>query len=57
MIEPTDRPPSIPLAWRGSHGRFLFIEGFHNCSRRHAAHGYPAPIEYEWRRDGLIKLA
>ena len=34
---------------------FQFIEGFYNPSRRHSALGYLSPIEYERRRDGLIK--
>jgi len=45
-----------------SHGEarmavFHFIEGFYNPSRRHSALGYLSPIEYERRRDGLIKPA
>jgi putative transposase len=34
-----------------------FIEGFYNSSRRHLALGYLSPIEYERKRDGLIKPA
>ena len=34
---------------------FQFIEGFYNPSRRHSALGYLSPIEYERRREGLIK--
>ena len=34
---------------------FQFIEGFYNPSRRHSALGYLSPIEYERRRDDLIK--
>ena len=34
---------------------FQFIEGFYNPSRRHSALAYLSPIEYEGRRDGLIK--
>lgn len=34
---------------------FQFIEGFYNPSRRHSALGYLSPIEYERRRDSLIK--
>lgn len=34
---------------------FQFIEGFYNPSRRHSALGHLSPIEYERRRDGLIK--
>lgn len=26
---------------------FVFIEGFHNSTRRHSALGYLSPIEYE----------
>ena len=45
-----------------SHGEarmavFHFIEGFYNPSRRHSALGYLSPIEYERKRDGLIKPA
>ena len=36
---------------------FQFIEGFYNPSRRHSALGYLSPIEYERRRDGLIKTS
>jgi len=34
---------------------FAFIEGFYHPARRHSVPGYLSPIEYERRRNALIK--